>query len=103
MRLCDCVFFPLLDVMLLILDVGSLRDWRRAAFGRQIGSQMTTKHQVDLGTYRKKPRLLAESMEAALEPGGALHPVLGAVADDDRLRLDTSGSVALTCTTAAAI
>jgi hypothetical protein len=49
---------------------------------------MTTKQQVDLDTYRKSPRLLAEPMEAALTPGGGLHPVLVAVAHDHRLRLD---------------
>jgi len=49
---------------------------------------MTTKQQVDLDTYRKSPRLLAEPMEAALGPGGGLHPVLVAVADDHRLRFD---------------
>jgi len=49
---------------------------------------MTTKQQVDLDTYRKRPRRLAEPMEAALGPGGDLHPVLVAVADDHRLRLD---------------
>jgi hypothetical protein len=49
---------------------------------------MTTKQQVNLNTYPKIPRLLAEPMEAALSPGGDLHPVLVAVAKDDRLRLD---------------
>jgi len=49
---------------------------------------MTTKQQVNLDTYPKDPRLLAEPMMVALGPGGALHPVLVAVADDDRLRLD---------------
>jgi hypothetical protein len=49
---------------------------------------MTTKQQVDLDTYWKRPRLLAEPMEAALGPGGGLHPFLVAVADDHRLRLD---------------
>jgi hypothetical protein len=49
---------------------------------------MTTKQQINLDTYKKKPRLLAESMEAALRPGGGLHPVLAAVAEDDQLRLD---------------
>jgi hypothetical protein len=49
---------------------------------------MTTKQQVDLNIYPKIPRLLAEWMEVALGPGGALHPVLVAVAGDDRLRLD---------------
>jgi hypothetical protein len=37
---------------------------------------MTTKQQVNLNTYSKFPRLLAEPMEAALGPGGDLHPVL---------------------------
>ena len=49
---------------------------------------MTTKQQVNLNTYPKIPRLLAEPMEAALSPEGDLHPVLVAVAKDDRLRLD---------------
>lgn len=49
---------------------------------------MTKKQDVDLGSYRKKPRELAETMMEALGPGGALHPVLGAVAGDPRLRLD---------------
>ena len=49
---------------------------------------MATKKDVNLDTYRKKPRLLAKQMEDALRPGGALHPVLAAVAGDDRLRLD---------------
>ena len=49
---------------------------------------MTTKQQVNLQTYRKPPRRLAQPMEAALGPGGGLHPVLVAVADDHRLRLD---------------
>jgi len=49
---------------------------------------MTTKQQVNLNTYPKIPRLLAEPMEAALRPGGGLHPVLVAVAKNDRLRLD---------------
>jgi hypothetical protein len=49
---------------------------------------MTTKKQVDLNIYRKEPRLLAEQMEVALGPEGALRPVLVAVADDHRLRLD---------------
>jgi hypothetical protein len=49
---------------------------------------MTTKRQVRLDTYRKSPRRLAGPMEAALGPGGGLHPVLVAVADDHRLRLD---------------
>src|SRR3972149_7569677 len=49
---------------------------------------MTSKQQVHLDTYRKSPRRLAEPMEAALGPGGGLHPILVAVAGDDRLRLD---------------
>jgi hypothetical protein len=49
---------------------------------------MTTKQQVDLNIYRKEPRLLAEQMEVALGPEGALRPVLVAVADDHQLRLD---------------
>ncbi len=49
---------------------------------------MTKKQQVDLNTYPKIPRLLTEPMEVALGPGGALHPVLAAVANDRRLRLD---------------
>jgi len=49
---------------------------------------MTTKLQVNLNTYRKIPRVLAESMEIALRPGGDLHPVLVAVAKTDQLRLD---------------
>ena len=31
---------------------------------------MTTKQQVNLNTYRKKPRALAKTMEEALEPEG---------------------------------
>lgn len=50
--------------------------------------QMTKKQEVDLNTYRKIPRLLTEPMEVALGPGGALHPVLVAVAYDRRLRMD---------------
>lgn len=49
---------------------------------------MTTKQRVNLNTYPKIPRLLAKPMEVALGPGGALHPVLVAVAKDRRLRLD---------------
>jgi hypothetical protein len=49
---------------------------------------MKTKQQVDLNTYRKIPRLLKGPMEVALAQGGTLHPVLVAVADDHRLRLD---------------
>ncbi|MBI5117252.1 hypothetical protein HZA56_12325 [Candidatus Poribacteria bacterium] len=49
---------------------------------------MTTKHQVDLDTYKKRPRLLPTSMECALGPGGDLHSVLEAVTQDNRLRLD---------------
>jgi hypothetical protein len=49
---------------------------------------MTKKQEVELNTYRKIPRLLAEQMEVAFGPGGALHPVLVAVANDRRLRLD---------------
>lgn len=49
---------------------------------------MTKKQQVNLNTYPKIPRLLAKPMEVALGPGGALHPVLVAVAKDRRLRLD---------------
>jgi len=49
---------------------------------------MTTKQQVNLDTYHKRPRLLAEPMEVALGPGGALHPVLATVVDKPQLRLD---------------
>lgn len=49
---------------------------------------MTTKHEVDFDKYRKPPRLLAQAMEDALAPGGDLHPVLIAVENDARLRLD---------------
>lgn len=51
---------------------------------------MTNKKQVDLDTYRnkKKPRLLAEAMEMALRPEGALRPVLDEIIKDDELRLD---------------
>ena len=49
---------------------------------------MTTKQDVDLGAYRKSPRLLAKPMEADLGPGGGLYPILEAVAKDHRLRLD---------------
>jgi hypothetical protein len=49
---------------------------------------MTTKQQVNLNTYPKIPRLLSKPMEVALGPGGDLHPVLVAVAKEDRLRLD---------------
>jgi len=49
---------------------------------------MTTKQQVNLNSYSKIPRLLSKPMEVALGPGGDLHPVLVAVAKDDRLRLD---------------
>lgn len=43
---------------------------------------------VDLGTYKKAPRLLAGTMEEALAPGGGLAPVLDFVKKDARLRLD---------------
>lgn len=49
---------------------------------------MTTKRQVNLDTYRKRPRLLSNPMENALKPGGSLNPVLVAVSHDTRLRLD---------------
>jgi hypothetical protein len=49
---------------------------------------MTKKKDVDLDTYKKSPRLLTTQMEQALEPGGGLHPVLAAVTQDDRLRLE---------------
>jgi hypothetical protein len=49
---------------------------------------LTTKQQVDLGTYKKRPRLLTESMEHALCPAGGLHPLLAAVTQDGRLRMD---------------
>lgn len=52
---------------------------------------MTKKQQVDLNTYRKIPRLLTEPMEVALGPGGILHPLLVAVVNDSRLRLDIRG------------
>lgn len=49
---------------------------------------MTTKLQVNRDTYKKSPRLLEKLMEQALEPGGGLYPVLEAVLQDERLRLD---------------
>ncbi len=49
---------------------------------------MTTKKQVNLNTYRKRPRALAETMMEALEPGGDLHPLLVAVAKDRNLRFE---------------
>lgn len=49
---------------------------------------MTKKQGVDLNKYRKRPRLLEMLMEAALQQGGGLHPVLCAVSRDNRLRLD---------------
>ncbi|MFZ4436854.1 MAG: hypothetical protein ACOYOS_00345 [Syntrophales bacterium] len=49
---------------------------------------MTKKQDVDLNKYKKHPRLLEKPMEAALGPGGALHPILAAVANNPKLRLD---------------
>lgn len=49
---------------------------------------MTTKKQVDLGTYKKSKRLLTPEMEGALEAGGGLHPILEAVTRDHQVRLD---------------
>jgi len=49
---------------------------------------MTTKQQVNLNTYRKRPRELAKSMMEALGPVGDLHPLLDAVAKDRRLRFE---------------
>ena len=49
---------------------------------------MTTKREVDLDSYQKSARLLAESMETALGPGGGLHSLLLAVNRDARLRVD---------------
>jgi hypothetical protein len=49
---------------------------------------MTKKQEVDLDTYQKSPRLLAKAMEQALVPGGGLHPLLTAVTQDNRLRLE---------------
>ncbi len=49
---------------------------------------MTTKQQVNLETYHKPPRILQKPMELALGPNGDLHPILEAVINDHRLRLD---------------
>lgn len=67
---------------------GQRAEMASGSIQRRIGGQMTTKQQVYLDTYRKAPRLLAEPMVVALEHGGGLHPVLVAVANDHRLRLD---------------
>lgn len=49
---------------------------------------MTTKKYVNLKTYRKAPRQLAEPMLNALGSGGGLHPILDAVASNNKLRFD---------------
>lgn len=49
---------------------------------------MTNKRQVNLETYRKSPRMLHKPMELALGINGDLFPILEAVTNDDRLRLD---------------
>lgn len=49
---------------------------------------MTKKNEVNLDTYKKEPRRLTNNMLNALEPGGVLNPLLAAVAQDDRLRLE---------------
>ena len=49
---------------------------------------MTTKHQVRLDTYAKRPRLLAKTMMEELAPGGGLYPLLKLVNSDGRLRMD---------------
>ena len=49
---------------------------------------MTKKNEVNLDTYKKKPRRLTNKMLNALEPGGVLNPLLAAVAQGDRLRLE---------------
>jgi hypothetical protein len=49
---------------------------------------VTTKRQVKFDTYRKQPRRLSNEMLKALDPGGSLHPLLAAVRQDDRLRLE---------------
>lgn len=53
---------------------------------------MTQKQQVDLDNYQKPLRHLSDTMEAALRPGGGLHPILHAVSRDGRLRLDIRDS-----------
>ena len=49
---------------------------------------MTTKAQVKLDSYRKKPRDLSDELMTALEAGGDLAPVLAAVKRSSELRLD---------------
>ncbi len=51
---------------------------------------MTKKCDVDLATYPKAPRALADGMIAELAAGGGLHPIVEAVANDPEgaLRLD---------------
>lgn len=63
---------------------------------------MTKKQQVDLDTYQKRPRALAEIMMEALEPGAIFilswSPLLRIVGCASK-----SGNVASTFTTAAAV
>jgi hypothetical protein len=49
---------------------------------------MTKKQDVDFNTYRKNPRMLEKQMMDELKPGGDLHPILVAVAEDHQLRLE---------------
>jgi predicted protein tyrosine phosphatase len=49
---------------------------------------MTKKRDVDFNTYRKNPRMLEKQMMDELKPGGDLHPILVAVAEDHQLRLE---------------
>jgi hypothetical protein len=50
---------------------------------------MTTKNEVNLVGYKKKPpRLLKPLMETAFGPGGGLHPLLDAARNNDRLRFE---------------
>lgn len=49
---------------------------------------MTKKHEVDLPSYRKAPRLLPPDLENALGAGGGLRGVLERVKQDDQLRLE---------------
>lgn len=49
---------------------------------------MTTKSEVELNAYQKRPRILAKSMENELRHGGMLKPIMDSLGINHQLRLD---------------